>query len=92
MALADQAAVTFTYGTAERRPCRQAFIHRIRGWTAEDSVYLKRNRFIAQEIVRVKPIDDQKVKTLAAVTVTGRTKTAAEKLDERYASGMFSRR
>jgi hypothetical protein len=39
---------------------------------------------------RVKPIDEQKVKTLESVTVKGRVKTDAEKLDERYASGMFS--
>ena len=89
-ALADQAAVTFNTGLVRgarsARPLSTAF----EGWTAEDSAYLRRNRFIAQEAIRAKPVEDQKVKTLASVTVRGRVKTDAEKLDERYASGMFS--
>jgi hypothetical protein len=88
--LADQAAVTFNTGLLRGlhtvRPLYTAF----EGWTAEDSVYLRRNRFVAEEAVRAKPVEDAKVKTLAAVTVRGRAKTDAEKLDERYASGMFS--
>jgi hypothetical protein len=88
--LADQAAVTFNTGllkgSRQAQPLRTAF----EGWTAEDSAYLRRNRFISQEIVRVKPVDDQKVKTLAAATVVGKEKTATQKLEERYASGMFA--
>src|SRR5262249_34095399 len=52
--------------------------------------YLRRNRNIAEESVRVKPIDDQKVKTLTSVTVKGKVKTEVDKLDEKYASGVFS--
>jgi hypothetical protein len=88
--LADQAAVTFNTGLLKGARGAKPLFTAFEGWTAEDSVYLRRNRFISQEIVRVKPVDDQKVKTLTSVTVTGRVKTAAEKLDERYASGMFS--
>jgi hypothetical protein len=89
-ALSSQAAVTFNTGLVPGirwvKPLSAAF----EGWTAEDSAYLRRNRYIALEEARVKPVDDQKVKTLQTVTKTARVKTDAEKLDERYASGMFS--
>ncbi|HXB05733.1 MAG TPA: hypothetical protein VNW04_01420 [Puia sp.] len=89
-ALSNQAAVTFNTGLVpgarSARPGSQAF----EGWTAEDSAYLRRNRYIAQEEARVKPVDDAKVKTLATVTKTARVKTEAEKLDERYSSGLFA--
>jgi hypothetical protein len=89
-ALSNQAAVTFNTGlippVKSAKPLSTAFD----GWTPEDSAYLRRNRYIAQEEARVKPIDDQKVKTLSTVTVKGHVKTDAEKLDERYTSGLFS--
>jgi hypothetical protein len=89
-ALSSQAAVTFNTGLLKgprfARPLGLAF----EGWTAQDSAYLRRNRYIAEETVRAKPVEDQKVKTLAAVTVKARVKTDAEKLDEKYSSGMFS--
>ncbi|HWK04038.1 MAG TPA: hypothetical protein VNS58_10435 [Puia sp.] len=88
--LSNEAAIQFNNGLLKgsrmARPLTQSF----EGWTAEDSLYLRRNRFVADEIARVKPITDQKVKTLESVTVKGRVKTDAEKLDEKYASGMFS--
>lgn len=89
-ALSNQAAVTFNTGLVNgprrAKPLTTAF----EGWTAEDSAYLRRNRYIVQEEARAKPIEDQKVKTLSTVTVKGHIKTEAEKLDERYASGMFA--
>ena len=89
-ALSSQAAVTFNTGlVAGVRSAKPGFTA-FEGWTAEDTAYLRRNRYIVQEEARVKPVDDQKVKTLAAVTVRGHVKTDAEKMDERYASGMFS--
>ena len=88
--LSDQAAVVFKTGLVPGGRIAKSLTTAFDGWTAEDSAYLRRNRYIAAEIARVQPIDDQKVKTLAAVTVKGRVKTEAEKLDERYASGMFS--
>lgn len=89
-ALSDQAAITFNTGLVRGGRVARSLTTAFEGWTAEDSAYLKRNRYIAGEIARVKPIDDQKVKTLQSVTVKGRVKSEAEKLDERYASGMFS--
>jgi len=88
--LSDQAAIVFNTGLVRGGRLARSLTTAFDGWTAEDSAYLRRNRYIAEEIARVKPIDDQKVKTLAAVTVKGRVKTDAEKLDEKYASGMFS--
>lgn len=88
--LSNEAAITFNTGLIKggkaSRPGTQAFD----GWTAEDSMWLQRNRFIAQEAARIKPIVDQKVKTLESVTVKGRVKSDKEKLDEKYASGMFA--
>jgi hypothetical protein len=89
-ALSDQAAITFNTGLVRGGRAARSLTSAFDGWTAEDSAYLRRNRYIAEEISRVKPIDDQKVKTLAAVTVKGRAKTEKEKLEERYASGMFA--
>ena len=88
--LSKQAAITFDNGLVKSRRMAKALGQALEGWTAEDSAYLRRNRFIVEETARAKPIEDQKVKTLAAVTVHGRQKTDAEKLDERYSSGMFS--
>jgi hypothetical protein len=89
-ALSSQAAVSFNTGLLKgprmAKPSGLAF----EGWTAEDSAYLRRNRYIAEETARAKPIEDQKVKLLTSVTVRAKVKTDAEKMDERYASGMFS--
>ena len=89
-ALSSQAAVSFNTGLYKgfrySRPLTAAFD----GWTAEDSAYLRRNKYIAVEIARTQPITDQKVTTLQSVTVRGHVKTDAEKMDERYTSGMFA--
>ncbi|HEY4287117.1 MAG TPA: hypothetical protein VGN00_08465 [Puia sp.] len=87
--LSDQAAIVFNTGLVRGGRLARSLTAAFDGWTAEDSAYLRRNRYIAEEIARVKPIDDQKVKTLASVTVKGHVKTEVEKLDEKYASGMF---
>lgn len=88
--LSDEAAISFNNGLAKgprtAKPLTQAY----NGWTAEDSLFFRRNQAIADEAARVKPFEDKKVKTLEAVTVRARMKTSAEKLDEKYTSGMFS--
>ncbi len=88
--LSDQAAIVFNTGLVRGGRVSRSLTTAFDGWTAEDSAYLRRNRYIAAELVRVQPVDDQKVKTLASVTVKGRQKTDKEKLEEKYASGMFS--
>ncbi len=89
-ALSDQAAITFSNGLVRGPKSAKPLFNGFDGWTAEDSIYLKRNRYIQQEQLRVLPIEDARVKTLATATVIGREKSPAEKLDERYASGMFT--
>jgi hypothetical protein len=89
-ALSDQAAIMFNNGLVKGGRMARALSQTYDGWTAEDSMYLRRNKFVVQEAARIKPITDQKVKTLESVTVKGRAKTEEEKLDEKYTSGMFS--
>jgi len=89
-ALSSQAAVSFSTGLLKGSRMAKAANPAFEGWTAEDSAYLRRNRYIADETARVKPIEDQKVKTLTAVTVRAHVKSDKDKLDERYSSGMFS--
>jgi len=89
-ALADQAAITFSNGLIRGPKSAKSLYAGFDGWTAEDSLYLKRNRYIQEELIRVQPIEDARVKTLAAATVIGHQKTATEKLDERYTSGLFA--
>ncbi|MBN9385179.1 MAG: hypothetical protein J0H74_30765 [Chitinophagaceae bacterium] len=88
--LSNEAAVTFNTGLVKGPRQARPLTRIYDGWTAEDSLYLRRNRFVMEEAARIQPIIDQKIKTLEAVTVKGRQKTDAEKLDEKYASGMFA--
>jgi hypothetical protein len=88
--LSNEAAVTFNTGLLKGVKAARPLVNSFDGWTAEDSAYLRRNKFVVQEMARAKPIENQKVKTLESVTVRGHVKTDAEKLDERYSSGMFS--
>ena len=88
--LSNEAAVTFNTGLVKGSRMNRPLTTTYEGWTAEDSLYLRRNRFVSEEAARIKPITDQKVKTLESVTVKGRVKTDKEKLDEKYASGMFA--
>ena len=88
--LSNEAAVTFNTGLIRGARMVKPLTTPYEGWTAEDSVYFSRNAFLAAEAARIKPLLDQKVKTLEAVTVKGRQKSDKEKLDEKYASGMFA--
>jgi hypothetical protein len=88
--LSSEAAITFNNGLLQRGKAAKPLMAAFEGWTAEDSAYLRRNRYILEEAARVKPIEDARAKTLTPFTVRGRVKTDAEKLDEKYASGMFA--
>jgi len=88
--LSNEAAITMNTGLLRGGRSARPLLTAFDGWTAEDSVYLRRNKFIVEETARAKPIENQKVKTLESVTVRGRVRTDAEKLDDRYSSGMFS--
>ncbi len=88
--LSSEAAIVFTNGLYNGykriKPTSLPYIN----WTAADSALLKKNRMITAEMKRVQPLFDQKVKTLETVVVKGKEKTAAQKLSEKYSSGLFS--
>jgi len=88
--LSGQTAVLFTNGlfTGYKKVRPQALPYF--GWTAQDSGLLQKNRLVAQESAKTRSETDRKVQTLQGVVVTGRAKTAAQKLDEEYTSGLFS--
>jgi hypothetical protein len=88
--LSSEAAIVFTNGlyngNKKIKPMTLPYVN----WTAADSALLKKNRMITTEMGRVQGLYDQKVKTLETVIVKGKEKTAAEKLSEKYSSGLFS--
>ena len=88
--LSDEAAVTFNTGLIRgyRKIKPQISWNGI--WAFSDSSFLRRNRSIVEEAEKNKSAFDQKVKTLEAVTVKGRQKSDAQKMDELYTSCMFS--
>lgn len=88
--LSNEAAITFNTGMYRGNRFAKPLTAAYGGWAANDSSFLTRNRFLADEAARIQPIHDSKVKTLASVTVVGRVKTEAQKLDEKYASGLFA--
>jgi hypothetical protein len=88
--LSNEAAVTFNTGLIRGNRIAKPQTPVYDGWAASDSIFLRKNKFITDETARIKPLLDKKVKTLEAVTVKGRQKSDAEKLDEKYTSGMFS--
>src|SRR5882762_217891 len=58
--LSNEAAVTFNTGLVKGSRLNRPLTKMFEGWTAEDSLYLRRNRFVTEEAARVKPITDQK--------------------------------
>jgi hypothetical protein len=88
--LSDEAAISFSNGLLKGGKTFKLLTHPYDGWTAEDSAFFRRNQAILDEAARVKPFEDRKGKMLEAVVVHARQKTLAEKLDEKYASGLFA--
>ncbi len=88
--LSNQAAVVVNNGLVTGNRKAKPVIQTFTGWTAADSILLRRNKFIADEVARTQPDLAIKAKTLATVTVTGRSKSLAQKLDEEYTSAMFA--
>jgi hypothetical protein len=62
-ALSSEAAVSFNTGLVKGSRASKPLTTAFEGWTAEDSAYLRRNKFIAVETARAKPIEDAKVQT-----------------------------
>ncbi|HMH33213.1 MAG TPA: hypothetical protein VK543_09305 [Puia sp.] len=88
--LSSEAAIIFNNGLFNGYRQSRALNLSYNGWTADDSVFLKKNRFVLQEAARIQPFLDKKVQTLETVTVRARQKSANQKLEEQYVSGMFS--
>src|SRR4029077_10682460 len=86
--LSNEAAVIFNNGMSPSYKKIKPLLLTYTGWTAADSALLRRNKFIAEETVKIKS-QEKKVQTLESVTVKARQKSAIEKLDEEYASGLF---
>lgn len=55
-----------------------------------DTSVLSRSRFMASEADRIRPELEKRVKTLEAVTVKAKVKSAKDQMDEKYARGLFS--
>ncbi len=88
--LSSEAAVVFTNGLLGGYRKIKPMNLPAMNWTAADSALLKKNRMIVTENIRRQSMLDMKVKTLETVTVKAREKSAADKLSEKYTSGMFS--
>jgi hypothetical protein len=88
--LSSEAAIVFTNGlyNGNRKIKPMPLPHN--NWTAADSALFQKNRMILREVDRTASFTNQNVKTLQSVTVRGKEKTPAEKLSERYVSGLFS--
>ncbi len=85
--LASQTAVVFTNGLYSGVKKIKLLPYPFTVWTIDDSASLKRNRLIENAVT---DNESQKVKTLATVTIRAKEKSPSEKLDEKYASGLFS--
>jgi hypothetical protein len=86
--LSSEAAILMTNGLYPGYKKAKALTVPYDGWTPADSSMLRRNRFYRDE--KIKTLSDSGVTTLASVTVRARQKSPAEKLDELYATGLFS--
>jgi len=88
--MSRETAVVFNNGLVRGYKKIKPILVTYTGWSAADSALLRRNKFITEQTIKVKEYQNEKVKTLESVTVKGRQKSAAQKLDEQYASGLFS--
>jgi hypothetical protein len=88
--LSSEAAVVFNTGLFNGYRKIKFLTTTYAGWSAGDSALLRKNRFVMEESVKLKSLSDKKVQTLESVTVKARPKSATQKLDEEYASGLFS--
>jgi len=88
--LGSEAALVFTTGIFAGYKTVKPLTLPYNEWTVSDSSLLKRNTLFKSAAARNRTQPDNGVKTLEAVTVRGRQKSPAEKLDEEYTSGLFT--
>ncbi|MFI5154607.1 MAG: hypothetical protein ACHQEM_00385 [Chitinophagales bacterium] len=88
--LSSEAAIIFNNGLFSGYKYSRPIFISDNSWTAGDSAFLRKNRFVLEETVKNKEFLNKRVQTLETVTVRGRQKTATQKLDEEYTSGLFT--
>jgi hypothetical protein len=88
--LSSEAAVIFNTGLNPSPRKLRSLALNLPSWSPEDSLLMRKNRMVFEQAAKLRVEENNRVKTLASVTVKGRIKTEAEKLDETYASGLFS--
>jgi hypothetical protein len=87
--LSNEAAVIFKNGLYVAPKKLKPFDMTMPVWSPDDSSLIRKSQQVFVEIARIHS-QDKKVQNLAAVTVRRRIKSDKEKLDEDYASGLFS--
>jgi len=87
--LSNEAAVIFKNGLYTGAKKLKPFNMTMPVWSPDDSLLIRKSRQVFVEIARIHG-QDKKVQNLAEVTVRRRVKSDKEKLDEEYASGLFS--
>ena len=87
--LSNEAAVIIRNGLYAGVKKQKPFNMSIPVWSADDSSLIRKSQQVYVEIARLHA-QDKKVQSLAEVTVRARTKSDKSKLDEEYASGLFS--
>ncbi|HEY8735112.1 MAG TPA: hypothetical protein VIL90_11140, partial [Puia sp.] len=87
--LSNEAAVIFKNGLYPVVKKLRPFNMTLAVASPEDSLLIRKNQQVSVEIARLHS-QDKKVQNLAEVTVRRRIKSDKEKLDEEYASGLFS--
>jgi hypothetical protein len=87
--LSNQAAVIFKNGLYVAPKKLKPFNMTMPVWSPDDSSLIRKSQQVYVEIARIHS-QDKRVQNLAAVTVRRRVKSDKEKLDEEYASGLFS--
>jgi hypothetical protein len=87
--LSNEAAVIFKNGLYVAPKKLKPFDMTMPVWSPDDSSLIRKSQQVFVEIARIHS-QDKRVQNLAAVTVRRRIKSDKEKLDEDYASGLFS--
>ncbi len=87
--LSNEAAVIFKNGLYVAPKKLRPFDMTMPLWSPDDSSLIRKSQQVFVEIARIHS-QDKRVQNLAAVTVRRRVKSDKEKLDEEYASGLFS--
>jgi len=87
--LSNESAVIFKNGLLPPYRKIRPFDMSLAPWSPDDTSLVRKSQQIFSEVARLHE-QDKRVQNLAAVTVIRRVKSDKEKLDELYATGLFS--